>query len=101
MFHCLPDFVSSSPQRSVSNIKQGYHDTSVSYSLLCRRAHMNKMLIKLHLFKCSVLYVFTLHLKACDHTKFNFSFLLYDLGTIFKGLHNFMVTALGHSRKWP
>ena len=62
---------------------------------------MNKMLMKLHLVKWPVPYVFTLHPKACDHTKFNFNFLWYDLGNRFKGPYNFIVMALGHSRKWP
>ena len=46
-------------------------------------------------------YVFTLHLKARDHTRFNFNFLRYDHRMSFKSPHNFLVTALGHSVKWP
>ena len=40
------------------------------------------------------MYVFTLHLKARDHTKFNFNFYWYGLRISFKSSHDFMVTAL-------
>ena len=46
-------------------------------------------------------YVFTLHLKFCDRTEFNFKNPWYSLCMSLKGPHNFMVTALGHSVKWP
>ena len=41
------------------------------------------------------------YLKAHDVTKFNVNVLCYGLQTSFKGPHNFMVTTLGLSVKWP
>ena len=40
------------------------------------------------------MYVFTLHLKACDHTKFIFNFHWYGIRISFKSSYDFMVTAL-------
>jgi hypothetical protein len=52
MFHALPDFESSPPQREGSNTKLGDHDTSKShkpfsyYSLVGGRTHMNRMVME-------------------------------------------------------
>ena len=63
-------------------------------------AHMNKMVMKQNSVESLVTFVFTQHLKAHDHTKFNVNSPWYSLWMSFKGPHNFMVTALGHSVKW-
>ena len=42
--------------------------------LQLRRDHMNMMMMKQHSIESLVEYVFTLHLKACDHTQVNFKF---------------------------
>ena len=47
------------------------------------------------------MYAFTLHLKACDHTKFSFNFPWYSLRMSFKGPQSFMFMALDHSVKIP
>ena len=39
--------------------------------------------------------------KSHDHANFNFKSPWYALWMSFKGPHNFMVTALDHSVKWP
>jgi hypothetical protein len=62
---------------------------------------MNRMVLKKHSVESPVTYVFTMHLRTHDHTKFTFNFPLYSLQMNFKGTHNFMVMALGHSVKWP
>ena len=59
-----------------------------------KEAHMNRTLTKQHSVESLVAYVFTLHLKACDHLKFNLKFPWYGLQMSFKGPHNVMVTAL-------
>ena len=52
MFHGLPNFASSLPLRGGSNIKLGDHDTLevsqplICYILLCRKADMNRMVMK-------------------------------------------------------
>ena len=38
-------------------------------------------------------------LKACDHTEYDLNFLWWGLQMSFKGPHNVMVTAIGHSVK--
>ena len=42
------------------------------------------------------MYVFTRHLKARGHAKFNINFPWFGIQMNFKGPHNFMVTALCH-----
>ena len=109
MFHGLPDFVSIPPQRSESNTRPGNHDTSKSYNpwfgiTYCVEGptwtgwQWNN--IWLRVWSHMVAYVFTLHLKARDHTEFNFNFPWNGLWTSSKGCHNFKVTALGHSVNW-
>jgi hypothetical protein len=49
----------------------------------------------------TVAYIFTLRLKARDHTKSNFNYPQYSLWMSFKGPHNIMVTALDNIVKWP
>ena len=93
--HDLPDFASSPPQGGGSKTKNGR-----PWHLLCRWAHKNRMVLKYDLIESLVVYVFLLHLKARDHRKFNFIFPWYGLLMSFKGRHNFMSMALGHSVKW-
>ena len=107
MSHGLQNFVSSQTQRGGSNTKLWDHGTSKShklmldYNYLCRRAHMNRMVMKQHFVKSLVTYVFRLHLKVHDHTNLNIIFPWYGLQMSFEGPHNFIVTALDHSVRWP
>ena len=57
--------------------------------------------MKEHLVVSLVAYVLTLSFKGFIYTKFDSKFPWYSLEMIFKGAHNFMVTAVGHSVKWP
>ena len=58
---------------------------------------MNRMVMKEQSVESLVAFAFTLHLKAGDHTNSTLILYWYGLEMSFKGPHNFMVTALGHS----
>ena len=45
------------------------------------------------------MYVFTLHLKGCDHIEIKFS--RYGFHISYIDPYNFLVAALGHSSNWP
>lgn len=40
----------------------------IQYNMLCRRPHLNRMVMKQHMVERPIVDLFTLHLKACDHT---------------------------------
>jgi hypothetical protein len=68
--------------------------TLIYYNSLC-------MLMKYHLVESLVVYIFSEHTVAHDHMKLSSNILWYGLQMSFNGPHNFMVTALGHTVKWP
>ena len=102
IFHGLLNFVSSQSQRGgwVLTRRPWHFKISsqplINYNLLCRRARMNRMMLKSHSVESPNAYVFTLHLKA----RISFNFQWFGLQMSFNGAQNFMVTALGHSVKW-
>lgn len=64
---------------------------------LCGKARISRLVIEQDLVEGLVTCVFAPYLKAYDHTKFNFNFTMYIIWMSFKGPHNFMGMALGHS----
>lgn len=62
---------------------------------------MSRTAINWHLIESLVMYFFTQHLNACDHTKPNLNFPWYSLWMRSKGPYNFVVTVLSHIVNWP
>lgn len=64
--------------------------------VLCRRAHLIRMAM------VSVVYVFTLHLEAHDHAKYN-TLISYcsAFSWVWSSPCKFLIPTLGHNVKWP
>ena len=55
--------------------------------------------MKKHLVESLAVHVFTLHLKSCDHVKFNS--IIYAASDEFQGPSQYHGHGLGYSVKWP
>lgn len=52
----------------------------IYYNMLCRRPHLNRMVMKQHMVERPVVDLFTLHSKACDHTNWSGHIVKWPLG---------------------
>ena len=109
MFHDHLDYFQSPPLSGHANTKPWDHNTPNTHNFwfIIRyhvwRPRMNKKFHqKEHLVDSPVTYGFTQHLRARDpHAMDSGGVSGRPLDTFLLGSHNFMVTALGSSAKWP
>ena len=108
MFHGQLDNFQKPPLEGRPNTTPGDHGTQNAHKhwFILFYHVWEPAWIKIHwnsiiLVEGPVTYAFTLHLRVHDHTTWFWRCLGTTFGHILLGSHNFMVTALGSSVKWP
>ena len=106
VIYCPLDFASISPRRGGPNTKLGPCNASkisqplICDSILCTKAYINGTILISIWSRNTLAYVFSLHLKAHDHTKIKLNFPSYSFKMGFKCPHNFIVQILAPCVKW-